>query len=207
MRVRSLSFCCALAAAVWSASSAVSVDLSYRIIRQPVSAFFVELSAFTGESIVVSDGVSGTIRELTLTGSLEEVIKRVAASARLDTFTFNGVTYVSAKAEATTRLTRLGDLSPEQVIAELETVGLLHEEYPVAIAASGSAVVLSGPPKLLALSEAVIETIPEAEEAPPEPEPQIVIRRGTVRQTVAMDGSIIEDEFRTPEGLPSVSTD
>jgi len=181
-------------------------DLSYRIIRQPVVEFFSELSAFSGQRIVLSEGVTGTVRNMTLSGTFEEVVAKIATERQLDVFHFNRVTYISAKSEAVTRLTRLGTLSSDDVVGELAQVGLLHDSYPVATAAGGTAVVLSGPPKLLALSEAIIETIPDAPEVLPAPEPVIVVRRGTERQIVGLDGSVITEEFGEPEDVSSSAT-
>lgn len=130
------------------------------VMDQSVNDFFRDVSSYTGSRIVVSDKVRGRVTPSRYQGEVVSVLERVAASANLDIFEFNGNFYISSRSEATTRLTRLGDLTTERALKALNDAGLPQAAFSVTKAADGAAILMSGPPKLLAFSEGIISSLP-----------------------------------------------
>lgn len=143
-------------------SDGASVRFDYLVVRQDARALFGVLARDMGLRLDMSDRVRGTIAEFRLSGTRDEVLATAAEQLGLDWFAFNGALYVSDRSEALIRIVRLGDLKPEKVIAVLRNSGLPADRLNIEPAAEGTALALSGPPKLLALAEAIIEGIPPA---------------------------------------------
>ena len=86
------------------------------------------------------------------------------------------------------RLVRLGDVPSDVAKAVLAESGLMSDRFPVADAAQGTAVALTGPPKLLGLSEAVIEAV--VVEPDIVPSNKIVVRRGS---SISLESQSLSD--------------
>ena len=153
-------------AAAVEASDALAGDHDYYVVAQRVSDFAALLSRDTGTRILLSPKVRGRIEGVRLTGSLGEILDALAAARGLDWFEYNGAVHVSTRDETATRLVRLGDLPAAAARAELERMGLPMERFAVREAASGTAIALSGPPGLLGLAEAAIESMPSPAASP-----------------------------------------
>jgi hypothetical protein len=171
-------------------SAPASID--YYVFNQGVGSFFDDLERDTSLRLQVSPNVRGTLRDVSLSGPPLEVVDEITGSLGLDWYTFNDVIHVSAKSESGTRVVRLGDLSPEHALTALRDSGLPMDRFPAQVTGEGSALAFSGPPTLLALAEAVMETIPEVARpipppiAVPQPGKSIVVRRGTQIERVPM---------------------
>lgn len=151
----------------------------YYVVNQPLTEFLQMFARDLNLRVDVSPAVRGTIRNRAYSGSVEAVLGKVARIYSVDWFQFNGVYYVSARSEATTRLTRLGALGAPEAISILTESGLVMERYPVSQVAGQSTLALSGPPKLLAIAEAIVEAVPSKPSATTSAAPTIVVRRGT----------------------------
>ncbi|WP_028957532.1 hypothetical protein [Sulfitobacter sp. 20_GPM-1509m] len=150
---------------------------------------FLDLLARDGSlRLDVTQRVRGTITDMRLTGTVNMILDRVCDVYALDWFAFNGVIHISARSEAMTRLIRLGDLDSESAIEVLQEAGLALEHYPIRTTAERSTIAMSGPPRMLALAEAVIESIPDRSVDIPVPRSakrSIIVRRGTEIEHVA----------------------
>lgn len=162
------------------------VQLDYLVVRQDAAAFFEILARDTGQRLDLDPKVGGTLTGLRLTGTLDQVMEKAAAPLGLDWFAFNGVLYVSDQSAALTRLVRLGDLDPKRVIAVLDDSGFPTDRMAIKPSSDASALALSGPPKLLALAEAMIEGIPPERIADVAERRKITLRRGTDEETVQL---------------------
>ncbi|KAB7613617.1 hypothetical protein F9L33_09560 [Amylibacter sp. SFDW26] len=152
---------------------------SYLIMNQPIEDFFKDLARDTGQRVKLSNGVSGKIVNRKLSGSVVEILDSISRTHDLDWFTYNNVYFVSKKREATTRLIRLGNLTLPDTMAVLEKSKLLFNQYPIDAVAENSALSVTGPPKLLAIIESVIEGIPSQLPKPREKTKTIIkVRRG-----------------------------
>ncbi|WP_188791825.1 hypothetical protein [Salipiger pallidus] len=157
------------------------------MLRQPVVEFLQILARDRGLRLDMTDRVRGTIVDMRLSGSVEDLLDQLAEAHALDWFAFNGVIHVSTVGEAVTRLIRLGDLDADHAVAVLDDAGLALERYPIRSTAERSTVAISGPPRMLALAEAVIESVPKRNSAQPKQRTEqrsVTVRRGVeVEQT------------------------
>jgi hypothetical protein len=143
-----------------AAQNSVAEALDYLVVRQDSAALFEGLARDLELRLDLSDAVHGTLFDRRLTGTRDVVLETATTDLGLDWFIFNGVLYVSNSTEALTRIVRMGDLEPEKVMTALADSGLATDRLNVEPSAGGTALALSGPPKLLALAEAIIEGIP-----------------------------------------------
>lgn len=133
----------------------------YVVIEQRLPDFFKELAADTGTRIQLSDSARGWIRNKSLTGDVPTILSSLETPLEIDWFEYNNVYFVSKKSEAVTRMVRLGDLRFSDVTEKLESSEFPIERFPIRSVSGGSAIILTGPPRLLAFVEATIESIPE----------------------------------------------
>lgn len=175
--------------------------VEYYVVDQSVPSFFALLAQETGARLLVSDDVGGRVRDLYLQGELREVIERVARAQDLDWFVFGDVVHISARNEVKTRVIRLGDLPIATVRAALADAGLQIERFGLRKTAQGTAIALSGPPRFLAVAEAIIETIPAS--APPELTPikMVRMRRGNVMTLEPVVGGAVENSQSIDEPI------
>lgn len=158
--------------------AAPDTALDYRVIDQGLRAFLQVLAADTGTRIVPGPELRGRITDATLSGDMDAILDRLAETHRIDWFAFNGVVHISGGAEATTRLVRLGDLPAARARAALAEMDLPFDRFGLREAADGKALIVSGPPRLLAIVEATIETLPDPKIVPAQAK-MFRIRRGT----------------------------
>ncbi len=152
----------------------------YRVVDQESGALFEVIARDLGMRSVVSDKVFGSITGMRLSGNRDEVLDAVAAKLGLDWFAYNEVLYISNRSEALTRIVRLEGPKVEKVMTVLLESGLPLGKLKITPASANMALSLSGPPKLLALAEVMIEGIPpEPTQATEKPATRVVtIRRG-----------------------------
>lgn len=168
-------------------------SLEYMVLDQSVPDFLALVAHDTGRRVAVSEKVAGRIIKLHVEGSVEEVISQLAAGYDLDWFSFNDVTYVSSKKEATSRMVRLGYLSVDTARKALSDLGLPFDRYGIQDAAEGTALALSGPPQLLGFAEATIESLPDATDPPQVAQAMVRVRRGnTMTLEPIMGGAVSE---------------
>lgn len=152
-------------------------QLDYFVVSQRVTHFLPLLSRDSGIRIEMTESVRGDLSKIRLRGSPEDVIAEISSRLNLDWFDFNGVYYLSSKAESTTRLIRLGETSLVAAREALTEAGLNYDRFAFRTASGGSAIAISGPPKLLGMSEALIESLPTFA-TPIAAASRIVVRRG-----------------------------
>lgn len=151
-------------------------DHAYYVVNQPLVQFLEQLERDSDRQIDTTESVHGIVRSARLSGDVEQILTTLSRRFDLEWFGFNGVYYVSAETESRMRLVRLGDMPMGVARDALAQSGLKSDRFPIAEAAQGTALALTGPPKLLGLSEAVIESVVfEPEIAPSR---GIVVRRG-----------------------------
>jgi hypothetical protein len=160
----------------------------YYVVLQPVQTLLETVAGDSGLRLSYSDDVKGVVRKLRASGTTSEVLDAIATSMGLDWFTFNGIIYVSSRTEAATRLVRLGDLTPGQAITAIGEAGLPVDRVEMRPTSVDNVLALSGPPELLAIAEAVIESIPPhvVRTTKAKPSRTVLIRRGNDEQMVTL---------------------
>lgn len=136
------------------------------------------LGRVTGERIELTDAVSGRVTRKRLAGSLENILATLAEDYDFDWFAFNGQYYVSLRREATSRVIRLGFLDIARARAALAAAGLAGDGLRVMESENGEYIVLTGPPRIVAFSEVIVESLAD----PTDPAPGgtgIRVYRGT----------------------------
>ncbi|MEM9797293.1 MAG: hypothetical protein AAF919_12430 [Pseudomonadota bacterium] len=151
----------AIGSALWAEE-----ERHYSVVEAEIRAVLQVLATDTGQRIEVARGVSGRVADLELIGPTNAIFEALAEEAGLDWFVFDGVGYVSPESDGTSRLIRLGDLGYDQTVTALDDAGLIFARYPVRSVADGTAIVVSGPPKMVGKVEALIESLPSPK-APP----------------------------------------
>ena len=181
---------CAAATQAMPDEPTISPVYEYLVINQPARVFLTELSRHAGIRIDLSENIRGQLTHLHLSGSVPEILSRLSTHMGWEMFTVNGVIFLSDAEESRTRFVRLGDVGMDDARAALERSGLAFDSYPMSTAVNGTALILSGPPKLLALREAVIAAIPLPEPAVPPTSPpgqKVVVKRAGKAETVIFD--------------------
>jgi hypothetical protein len=160
----------------------------YYVVLQPVQIVLESVAMTANLRLSYSDNVKGVVRKLRTTGTTADVLDEIAAAMSLDWFTFNGIIYVSSRAEATTRMVRLGDLAPDQAIKALGEAGLPLDRVETRSTSVDNILALSGPPELLAIAEAVIESTPPQAMPREKSDPlrTVLVRRGNAEQMVTL---------------------
>lgn len=156
----------ALGMSLFGATVAVPLeakDHAYYVLRQPVVQFLKQLEQDAGVQIDLSSRIPGTIIETRVDGDPDAILDTLSRRFGFHWFIFNNIYYVSPSSESEMRLMRLNGISSEKARQALADAGLINSRFQVVEAAQSQALVMTGPPKLLALSEAIIETlVPEA---------------------------------------------
>jgi hypothetical protein len=141
---------------------------SYFVIRQPVIAFLNQLERDAQVRIDMSSRVDGQVGGLRASGTVTDVLDIVARKHGLQWFEFNGTYHISAADEELTRLVPLPHVSAETGRKVLIDIGFDPDRFPVT--ARDNMLILTGPPRLLAIAEA---TLAEAKE----PQPKVAAPR------------------------------
>ncbi len=182
------------------------ISLDYVVVDQRVTDLFSMIERDTGIRILWTDAVRGRVQRRSVTGPVVTALKRLAASQDLDLFVFSGTIYVSAKSEATLRMVRLNGIEKDRAISALSKAGLEFAQDDLRETADGSALTFTGPPRMLALAEAIVENIPPAT-SPVHPAASTVrVRRGvqvqyeTIMEKRATPSSQTEAETRPEQG-------
>lgn len=156
-----------------SALSAEAQVLDVYIVESDVHSVIEALKSFSGERINLTDKVRGRVQQRSLSGEVAEILDGLAFTHDLEWFYFNNVYYVSHGSEAISRVVRLGTLSTDRVDAAISGAGLVSDALDTVTTPNGEAIVLTGPPKLVAFAEIIIESIPDIQ---PIVEPATMIR-------------------------------
>lgn len=159
----------------------LTVAVDYMVLNQQLPDFVDMLARDTGTRIEMTQKVRGDLVRQRIRGSLDAVLDQLAVDHDLDWFAFNGSYHLSNRSETATRLVRLGAIPAPVARAALAEAGLLTDRFPLREAANGTVVILSGPPRLLGLSEGLIESLapPATAQAPFAPAAAVIrVRRG-----------------------------
>jgi hypothetical protein len=130
----------------------------YFVVSKSIPGFLNLLGRDGQIPFEVSSKVTPIIKSQRLSGSPAEIVNSLALQHNLDWFAFHGTFYVTTRGESMVRIIRLGDLGPDRARDVLEGAGIDLDRFPVELAAGGAAFTMSGPPKLLAIAEALLES-------------------------------------------------
>lgn len=164
-----------------SDGKAVHID----VINAKLPELLLIIANLTEEQVEVSAAVNTRLSATQYRGNIRDVLQQLSQEENLEWFAFNGVYYVSDASETTSRLIRLSNASYGEATRLLRDAGIGSDSLKKVEVADGAAIVLTGPPKLIAFGEAIIHSLPAAP-ALSNKTPQIRIRRGTAVEVEAM---------------------
>lgn len=151
-------------------SDAGDGDVPYelQIVNLDLSTVLGVVSQDLGIDFSITGASRRRLRDVSISGSAEDVVDQIVRQVGMDAFEFNGEVHVSPIADRAVRIVKLGDIPAPMAKAALFEAGLLLNKFEISEIANGSALVLSGPVKYLALSEGVIASLeaPERIAAP-----------------------------------------
>lgn len=150
------------------------IPFDFLVVNEGLPEVIQYLSAHAAIRTQMADSVQGRLRLRHLVGTPQEILDDLTLDHDLDWFAFNGTYYVDTKQSTKTRIIPLGELSFERAIAALEQAEVPVRQYPISSAADGKAMVMSGPPKLIGIVEALVASTTVDVEALP----QVRVRRG-----------------------------
>ena len=154
-------------------------EIAYFVVDQRVVDVLAMIERDTGLRIQPTEAVRGRVRRMRLVGPVGASLAALGARHDLDVFRFGDTVHVSTKAEATMRLVRLDGIGRGRALGALEQAGLAFAPGDVRDAADGTALALSGPPRMLAIAEAIVESVPPLPPVPRPPARTVKVRRGT----------------------------
>ena len=144
------------------------------IVDLPLRTALTVLGRDLGVEFTIDGADRRRIRDLRLSGNGEEAVAALMEAAGMDAFAFNGQVFVSPIEARGVRLVRLDDVGADAALDALDAAGLLDPAFSVSAVADGSALVLSGPVKFLALSEGVVSSL---RASPVDESPQVRVRK------------------------------
>ncbi|MEM8978510.1 MAG: hypothetical protein AAGD04_03440 [Pseudomonadota bacterium] len=151
---------------------------------QGYSVYFADAPLSLALSVVERDlgvefSVEGSqrhrIKNLSISGSPNDVIAALMEETGHSSFEFNGQIFVSPSDEREVRLIRLQEINAEMAVSALDEAGLILDDFDITQVANGKALVVSGPVKYLAIAESVIASVVVEPESV---EPPVRVRRG-----------------------------
>lgn len=106
-----------------------------------------------------------------LKGSVQDVLELLATEYQLDWFFYNRVIHVSNRVDSATRVIKIKNAAAGKIRNILKTAGLPVERFEPRTLDGGESVVLSGPPRFVAVAEVLLE---QANLTQPPVEPEVV---------------------------------
>ncbi|TLP55332.1 hypothetical protein FEE96_22935 [Parasedimentitalea maritima] len=165
-------------AAITSQEELRGATVQIKVIDSRVQELLQLVSTLTEEQVEISSAVNTRLTSTNYHGTIRDVLTQLSREAKIEWFQFNGIYYVSDTSETTSRIIRLSKMSYDEAARLLSEAGITASSLRKIEVADGAAIVLTGPPKLIAFGEAIIQSLP-ADTVPLKKQSLIRIRRGT----------------------------
>lgn len=173
------------------------------VMDSRIDIILESLAATAGVRIEPSEGLRGRVQRRQFVGSVDDILAGLSDELDIEWFAYNGVYYVSHSSETVTRVVRLGDLSLQTAKTGLANAGLNLPALATRSMQNGEAIVLSGPTRLVALAEIILESITEKAGLPPQLARVRVRRAGTVTLEPIGGPEVSEEEASDTSTEPS----
>lgn len=206
-RVGAKAACFALACAGGAVAQTAATSektVEYKVVDQRIGDLLAMIERDTGLRIRASEAVRGRVQNRTLSGPVVAALTSLAAAHNLDVFEFGGTVHVSAREETALRLVRLNSVTKDRAMAALDEAGLRFDPNDVREAASGTALSLTGPPRMLAIAEAIVESIPPTARVASS---NIRVRRGVSVELEPVNGAAPVSQKADIKGAPETQAD
>src|SRR5215813_11499319 len=123
----------------------------YMVIDQDIKGVLSEFGRNVGVPVDLSDQIKGRLRGRLAVAPAREFLDKLCESYGLVWYFDGAVLHVSAKAEMKTELIGIGRLSPGEVNAKLNALGIADPRFPLRSTQDIGVVSVSGPPPFVSL--------------------------------------------------------
>jgi type III secretion protein C len=142
---------------------------NYTVIDQDLSAALQEFGANLGVKVNVSPEVKGRIQGRVPEGKPQAFLDRLATIYNLEWYFDGGVLYITPTKESRTQLLVLSPIGYDRLKGALDALQISDARFPVRPAPGNGVVMVSGPPRYVALIEQTLAGLVAEEQARPKP--------------------------------------
>lgn len=153
----------------------------YYIVSARMTDLLATISKDTGSHIEFASDVPLNVASIALNGTAEQMIGKLAKTYNLTYFTFNGRNYLGPANDQQTRIIANNAYEYEELRDAIMESGVDLQSAIISRTPNPRAFVITAPPKLVGIVEALVEALPDTAEeiAPPPVAPRtITIMRG-----------------------------
>jgi len=138
------------------------VSYPYTVVDQDVQDALTELGHNLEIGVDISDEVDGRLVGPWSSSTVDDFLARTADELDIEWFFEGRRLFVSSRSESIRQLLPLNGVQPEAWKASLDKLGISNDRFPVTIDPAQDMVLVSGPPKFVAL---VAQSLPAAKAA------------------------------------------
>ncbi len=154
--------CCT--AACWAQEMAPSAPVSagvvsYYIVNQDVRSAMLDMSKILSVPITLAPDVKGKATAGKYEGTPLQILDKLCNDLGLQRFYDGNTLYISKASSAITKVLDLKNIAMPDLLRGLTRVGVDLEQFPVRFDAERNLAILYGPPRYIAVAEAVAAQI------------------------------------------------
>lgn len=139
----------------------------YTVIDQDLTAALQEFGANLNVKVSVSQDVKGRVQGSIPEGTAQAFLDRIAAIYNLDWYYDGNVLYVTSAKENRTQLVVLSPVGYDAFEGALQALQISDSRFPLHTTANRGVVMISGPPRYVALAEQTLAGLLAEEQARP----------------------------------------
>jgi type II secretory pathway component GspD/PulD (secretin) len=139
----------------------------YLVIDQDVKDVLTEFGRNIGIPVRVSDQVSGRVRGRLPITTAPEFLNLLCERNGLVWYFDGAILHIGAEAEVKTELVNIGQLSANELLAKLDTLGITDPRFPVRATQDSGIVSVSGPPVFVSLVQQTLAAMTKTVAQPP----------------------------------------
>ena len=133
--------------------------VTYAVVDQDLRDVITEVAQQSGLRVSLSEAVHGRVRGRLPPAPLSDFLDHLAATYGLDWYYDGSALFVTAAAEATSKLLSLGLVSLPQLDVNLDALGATDLRWPLRGSTDGRLVVVDGPPRYVQLVEQTLTAL------------------------------------------------
>src|ERR1700744_1995578 len=139
----------------------------YLVIDQDVKDVLTEFGRNVGIPVRVSDQVSGRVRGRLPVTTASEFLNLLCERNGLVWYFDGAILHIGAEAEVKTELVNIGQLSANELLAKLDTLGIADPRFLVRATQDSGIVSVSGPPVFVSLVQQTLAAMTKTVAQPP----------------------------------------
>ena len=140
--------------------------LAYTVVDQELRDLLAEIGTRLGVRVRVSDMVKARVRGRLPPAPPREFLARLASVYGFEWFYDGNTIWVSVPSESQTRMMQLGPVPFEQMATTMDELGLSDERWPLRGSEQAGVVVVSGPPRFVAMAEQALAALQQRARPP-----------------------------------------